>query len=188
MDKSSREMSRLISEMQAPANRVITHCRLQGVDPLIYCTYRSLPDQARLYRQGRTYPQILTKIDELKSLGFAWLASIIKEVGPQSGPVVTNAAPGESAHNYGEAFDATPLVHGKPVWIYEGNERLFEIFGNALESEGLFWSGRWPNFREYFHGQFQPDPNPLITLSAEGYSPEIIEEILKERGENYGAN
>lgn len=52
-----------------------------GIQPLIYCGFRSFEEQAALYARGRT----------------------------ANGRIVTKAKPGESYHNYGLAFDWVPV-------------------------------------------------------------------------------
>jgi peptidoglycan L-alanyl-D-glutamate endopeptidase CwlK len=97
-----------------------------GVEVLIYCTLRSVQEQAQLYAIGRTKP----------------------------GVRVTNAAPGMSGHNPDKngkawAFDAVPLLAGRPQW---GDQRALKKMGELGEAAGLLWSGRWVgDLKEVFH-------------------------------------
>lgn len=119
---------------------------------LVYCTFRTPEEQAILYRKGRTIEQIEAKASELKVLGREDLAEILLKAAPQIDPkIVTNAGPGQSAHNYGEAFDAVPLVGGKPVWSL--NDPLYRLYGRLSIEMGLDWAGRWKSFREGPHSQ-----------------------------------
>ena len=123
---------------------------------LIYCTYRSPEEQARLYRNGRHMGQILDKKDQLVRFGRDDLAKILLDVGPQYGKTrVTNAGPGQSLHNYGMAFDGVPLRDGKPVWGTRTPEdkAIWSKYGDIAEAVGLDWSGRWTRFREFPHCQ-----------------------------------
>lgn len=97
-------------------------CRDDRLDVLIHCTDRTLEEQAILFRSGRSLSEIEHRAGELRDLwGRPDLADILMGVGPQKGSVKrTNAAPGQSAHNYGLAWDGGPIWHGKI--IYDGPE------------------------------------------------------------------
>jgi peptidoglycan L-alanyl-D-glutamate endopeptidase CwlK len=82
-----------------------------GYDLIVTCTLRTLEEQASLYAQGRTAP----------------------------GPIVTNARPGQSAHNYGYAIDVVPVLHGKAIW--DGTHPIWQEIGNFGQSRGLQWYG-----------------------------------------------
>lgn len=114
------------------------HMRDRQMAILIYCVYRSNAEQAKLYAVGRTAP----------------------------GRRVTNARPGASAHNRVEglipasdAFDACPLIDGRPSWATEGAElEVWDEMGNAAALFGLQWGrhfdslgGDWAHF-EYQRG------------------------------------
>ncbi len=70
------------------AEKFIEECKKQGIDILIYSTFRSKEEQDKLYSQGRTAP----------------------------GEKVTNAKGGYSYHNYGLAFDCVPIINKKAQW------------------------------------------------------------------------
>lgn len=144
----------LRSGIRAAAHRIEQRYAAEsGADLLIYCGFRSFAEQAVLYRKGRTLSAILAKADELKSKhGREDLAEVLLRSEPQPDPkIVTNAGPGQSAHNYGEAFDAVPLVGGKPVWLL--SDPLYQLYGQISEEEGLEWAGNWKTFREGPHSQ-----------------------------------
>lgn len=127
---SSRVLADLRPEFFQKAVRFLAATKKAGLDVLIYCTYRSLEEQMRLYNIGRTLP----------------------------GRIVTNAAPGHSAHNYGLAFDGAPLIHGRIAW--EDHEH-WQIYGRIAQEVGLEWAGapeypfheqphiQMPNWRVY---------------------------------------
>jgi peptidoglycan LD-endopeptidase CwlK len=116
-----------------------------GIDVIVTCTWRSNEEQAVLYAIGRTKP----------------------------GRRVTNAKPGQSAHNdthegrpWSRAFDVVPLRAGKPVWGTQGDGidaddrddqrddlEIWQRVGAIGESVGLQWAGRWTSFREFPHFQ-----------------------------------
>lgn len=73
-------------------------------------------EQAKLWRQSRSIEEILAAIDELRSVGAPFLAHCLESVGPQHGDPVTNAPPGYSWHQWGEAVDCFWLLGGKAEW------------------------------------------------------------------------
>lgn len=139
-----------------------------GFDVLIYCTYRSPEEQARLYRKSRRLHQIKRKAEALIRMGYPHLAEVLMGVGPQSGKIgrhVTFAGPGESWHQYGEAFDAVPMVGGKPQWSRSAHE--WEQYGLLVMESGLEWAGDWQRFKEFPHAQLCNAGNPLKVLPRE---------------------
>lgn len=79
---------------------------------------RTMSQQRDIYAQGRTKP----------------------------GKVVSNAKPGQSAHNFGYAVDLWPLkANGDFDWT--AKVQLFKTMGSIAESLGLTWGG---GFRTLF--------------------------------------
>lgn len=172
----ARSLDLLVPSLKRKAENIIEFGKDKDVEILIYCTLRTLEEQAKLFRQGRSTRKIRKKQEELRNLSFDYFANIIEDVGPQYGNKVTNAAPGESWHNYAEAFDGVPMVGGKPIWKMD-NGREWKIYVAAIREQGLYWAGDWKGFKEYVHVQRRPYPNPLKVLS-----PSSILEILKTNG------
>lgn len=119
----SRDLKDLTPEMQVKVGVLMQLADESGLDLLIYCTRRTLGEQAALYAQGRTEP----------------------------GRIVTYAKPGQSAHNYGMAIDAVPMLHGKPQWHKSAPEWL--VYGRLCGEAGLSWAGQWIRFVEYPHAE-----------------------------------
>jgi len=121
----SRSLDDLQPEFRALVDPWLAACKAQGIDLLVTCTLRTMAEQEALYEQGRTKP----------------------------GRVVTNAKPGESAHNYGLAVDVVPLVNGKPVW--DAMDPLWQTVGDLGMSHRLEWLGAPHSpFFECAHFQF----------------------------------
>jgi peptidoglycan L-alanyl-D-glutamate endopeptidase CwlK len=85
---ASRSLADLAPPFRERAVDWLSECVHSGLDILITCTFRPFHEQADLYAIGRTVP----------------------------GRRVTNAKPGQSAHNYGLALDFVPMINGKPEW------------------------------------------------------------------------
>ena len=121
---ASRSLDDLLPVVKRKAEEFRKLCADQGMDILIYCTYRSPEEQNGLYAQGRTKP----------------------------GKIVTNARGGESWHNHRCAFDFVPMVAGKPAWgdtnLYRKAGVIAESVG--LEWAGR-WTG---SLRETAHCQY----------------------------------
>ena len=149
---ASRNIDDLQYNVRIKARNFLTLCEEAGLEVLIYCTARGMEEQSILYRQSRTLSEIKAKAKELSDVyGRSDLAKILMSVGPQSGPHVTNAGPGQSLHNYGLAFDGVPMIHGKPIW--DVKSPLWQVYGDIAERAGLSWSGNWKGFKEYPHCQ-----------------------------------
>jgi peptidoglycan L-alanyl-D-glutamate endopeptidase CwlK len=107
----SRNLDDLKPEFRTLVDPWLADCAAADIDVLVTCTIRTMQDQAILYAQGRTTP----------------------------GKIVTNAKPGQSAHNYGLALDIVPLVHGKPDW--SGNSPVWQQIASLAQTHGLDWLG-----------------------------------------------
>jgi len=162
MAQQYRDIGLLVPEMESRARDVKVVCEEEGVDLLIYCTIRTLAAQARAWRKSRRTSEIHAKTDSFLHAGYDLFAQAIIGVGPQSGRIgehVTMAAPGETWHNYGEAFDSVPLIDGK---IAEWNDHVgYSIYGAACRKVGLFWGGRWRSLSDSPHAQMRDVGNPL---------------------------
>lgn len=177
---SERSIEKLAPEFRKKAIAIKEETKRNDVDILIYCTLRTCREQARLYRSTRPWSEIEQKICQLREDGFPFLADILLSVGPQYGPMdrhITWAAPGESWHNYGMAFDAVPLVNGKPDWAMDYSEK-WTIYGNIVTANGCQWAGEWPlPKREFVHVQIIEPGNPL-----ENHTPRWLEKALTQAG------
>jgi peptidoglycan L-alanyl-D-glutamate endopeptidase CwlK len=124
-----------------------------GAELLIYCTLRTPEQQAILFRKGRTLKQIRRRAEQLQRLGRPDLSGILLAAPQQmSRKRVTNAGPGQSAHQYGIAFDAVPLDEGgKAIWRLA--DPLYQLYGQISTDLGLDWAGNWKRFKEGPHSQ-----------------------------------
>lgn len=125
---ASRKILDLALPVRSACMELCTRAEAVGMYILVYCTLRSEEEQGVLYASGRTAP----------------------------GRILTNAKPGQSLHNPDAlgrswAFDAVPMLAGKPQWE---NIEILDSMGAIGESCGLVWAGRWRgNLRERVHFQ-----------------------------------
>jgi peptidoglycan L-alanyl-D-glutamate endopeptidase CwlK len=81
---------------------------------------RTFSEQDALYQQGRTKP----------------------------GKVVTNAAAGQSIHNYGLAFDYLFIIDNHASWEVDNDwKKVASIF----QEKGWIWGGLWKSIKDYPH-------------------------------------
>ena len=170
----SRDLALLTPEVRIKATETQRLCADQGLTVQIYYTLRTCQEQAILYRQSRSYQEILRKQQSLTDKGFGFLAHVLEQVGPQDGPHVTNAGPGESWHNYGEAFDAVPILNGVAMW---DREDFYILYGAAVSHVGMNWGGAWTGFVDRPHAQRAGAKNPL-----NGLAPDIAQDRLERIG------
>jgi peptidoglycan LD-endopeptidase CwlK len=112
---SSRSLDDLKPDVRPLVDAFLASVAAAGIDMIVTCTLRSNDEQAALYAQGRTTP----------------------------GHIVTDAPPGESAHNWGLAIDIVPMVNGKPDW--NGGDPVWKQIGALGQAAGLEWAGE-PGF------------------------------------------
>lgn len=88
----------------------------RGAELRPFFTLRDPFEQARFWRQSRSSREIVDRCAELREQGAPRIAACIEAVGPQSGRWATNAPPGFSWHQHGEAMDCVLIVHGRANW------------------------------------------------------------------------
>jgi peptidoglycan LD-endopeptidase CwlK len=118
-----------VSKMELQANKI---------GAFLFDGYRSTEEQLVLYSKGREFISPTGK----------WIVT-----NPRL--VVTDAAPGDSAHNYGVgsdwAFDADPAKPGVQ-WSWD-NRFPWNELGQIGESLGFEWGNTWRTFPEKVHFQ-----------------------------------
>lgn len=120
---TERALSKVNPKLKTLAEQFINIAAQQGIGVIVTQGFRSLQEQEKLYQQGRT-----TK-----------------------GPVVTNAKPGSSNHNFGRAFDVALVdKNGGPTWKSD-TPGVWDRLGQIGESLGLKWGGRWKGFTDRPH-------------------------------------
>lgn len=136
----SRNLYDLQPFVHACAITFIARCETElKIKLLVTSTLRDEEEQEKLWKIGRTV----------------------------KGRVVTDAKPGESAHNYGLALDVVPMISGKPIW--DSDNPLWLEIGRIGKEEGFEWGGNWKSFKEYPH--FQMLGGLTIAELKNGQSP-----------------
>lgn len=126
--------------LRAKIEQLYDMMQARGIEFRITQGFRAWTEQAALYAQGRTAP----------------------------GPIVTNAPPGHSWHEYSLAVDFVPMAGGEPDWDIA--HPVWTTIRDAGESIGLVSGSRWhspdwPHFQ--LTGTFPVSPNEkAMTLFA----------------------
>ena len=116
-------------------NLALNEAKQKGIDLRVVSGFRDRKKQQALYSQGRT-----TK-----------------------GPIVTNAPPGLSYHNYGWAVDVCEYRNGKPYW----KSKHWNEIGAIGKKHGLVWGGDWTRLVDKPHLQLSLFDILKISLKIE---------------------
>lgn len=137
-----------------------------GIKMVPYYWVRDPFEQGKLWRQSRSGSEVRAKIAYLKNKGCDFLAHCIESVGPQNGPSVTNAIPGLSWHNYGQAVDCYWSKNGKAVWSHteDGDRNGYRIYARVAEEKGLVSLGQRYGW-DWVHVQKSEYSSPLKILT-----------------------
>lgn len=154
----------LDADFATKLSQVIEKCRDQGVVMIPYTGIRDPREQARLWRQSRSSSAVAASIQWLKDNGAPFLAGVLDGVGPQpTGPRVTNALPGFSWHQWGEAMDCYWEVNGGAEW---DNLTGYKVYAEVAEDIGLNAGGHWASFKDWPHVQARSAANPKNVFSV----------------------
>jgi peptidoglycan LD-endopeptidase CwlK len=167
-DASTRDLNALVDEFRRKVIALLDRCTARGATMRPYFTLRSPFEQARLWRQSRSREEIEAKIAELRSKSAPFLADCIERVGPQHGDPVTNAVPGLSWHQWGEAADCFWLVDGEAEWSPRkeiNGLNGYQVYAEEAQAAGLTAGGLWPSFKDWPHVQLRSSSSPLQVMS-----------------------
>ena len=141
----------------------------QGLTFIPYYGLRPLSSQAILWRQSRPTEEVQNQIDTWRSQGCNCLADALDSVGPQEGPHVTDALPGYSWHNWGQAVDCYYELDGQPCW--DGDNPAYQTYARTAEGLGLT-AGYNFTFKDPGHLQLQKEEIPTI------YTPQQVNDYF----------
>lgn len=116
----------------------------------------------------------------LNACGAPYLATVLEQSSPGTGPAVTRSLPGLSWHQWGEAVDCVWWVKGRPEWSTSriaGGVNGYHAYAEAAQQAGLTAGGLWPHFQDWPHVQQRAHPSPL----AAGFSLKSIDDVMKLR-------
>lgn len=132
LNKSAARIKTLDPIVQEYAKQLIIDCWKEGIAIVIVQANRTLAEQAKLYAQGRTVP----------------------------GNIVTNAKPGSSFHNFGNAIDACILNEDGKNVIWEDTtprwKRVIELAEARGWKSGSKFSGKFKDYPHFEYTQGYP--------------------------------
>ena len=178
----SRDLNDLIPAFKTQVDQLLSECDSSGYPMRQFFTLRTPFEQGKLWRQSRSRQQVERKIRELRSSGADFLAHCIESVGPQNGRHVTNAIPGFSWHQWGEAVDCFWLVDGDAEWSTRkkiNGVNGYANYATIAKSLDLTAGGFWSSFKDWPHVQLRNESNPGKVLS--------LQKINQEMADRFGA-
>jgi len=158
-------------------NTLLDNCIKRGVLMVPSETIRSPFQQAIYWCQSRTVAEIDSVITNLKQQKADFLASCIEAAGVMEGPKITNALPGYSWHQWGEALDCYWQMDGKAIWDTEiliNGTNGYEVYATEARKLKLEAGFYWTTIKDAVHVQFREAGSPLDL-----YTVEEINEIMK---------
>ena len=162
------DINQLQPGFKEKVQHLLSTCENAGFTMRPNFTIRTPFEQAKLWRQSRSIEQIRLKISELKSKSAPFLAFCIESAGPQHGSPVTNAIPGLSWHQWGEALDCFWVVDGKAEWSIRrlvNGRNGFKVYAEKAKEIGLDAGGFWNSLKDWPHVQLRKSPSPLSLFS-----------------------
>lgn len=178
----SRDLNLLVPEFREQVEWILTALRGEGHNLRPFFTLRDPWTQAALWRQSRSFTEVRQIMGKLRQEGAPFLAQCFEDVGPQFGRWATNALPGQSWHQWGEAVDCFVVNEaGRAVWSAKHPSYL--RYGELAREQGLvagyFWQRRdavhvqsrqtavraeytWPQIAEAMESQFGADKEKYV--------------------------
>ncbi len=136
----SANLDDLVPEFRAKVDSALAALAGEGMVFRPYFTLRDPVTQARLWRQSRSGAVVRQKIQDLRAQGCDFMAACFDKAGPADGPWATNAIPGLSWHQYGEAVDCfLQDATGRAQW----ESPKYARFGQIGDLNGMWWGGHF---------------------------------------------
>lgn len=173
------DLTLLVPEFRTRTELLLANCASRGVVMRPYFGLRDPFTQAKLWRQSRSIEEIRAKILDFRAKNAFFLADCLESVGPQQGERVTNAPPGLSWHQWGEAVDCFWLVDDKAEW---SDRRLvngmngYRVYAEKALRIGVEAGGLWSRLKDWPHVQLGAASSPLKIISLKE-----IDRIMQER-------
>jgi peptidoglycan L-alanyl-D-glutamate endopeptidase CwlK len=177
----SKLLSDLVPEFAPQAKELLEACDDLHIVMRVTETLRTPFTQAKLWRQSRTSAVVKARIQKLRNDGAPFLAHCLESVGPQSGDPVTNALPGLSWHQWGEAMDCVWIANGKETFSLKlkvGGLNGFHVYAEQAEKMKLTAGGFFKSIKDFPHVQLRPEAGPQSKHSL----PEIDAEMKRRFG------
>lgn len=134
------DLNSLIPEFRNKVVSALAELRAEGKVFVPYFTLRDPVTQARLWRQSRSRAAVERQITDLRRQHCDFIADCFDKAGPADGPWATNAIPGLSWHQYGEAVDCfLSDARGNAVW----ESPAYARYGQVGDRRNMWWGGHF---------------------------------------------
>lgn len=170
----------LDQEFADQIQQLLEKAKEQGYEMRPYTGVRTPFEQAKLWRQSRSVEQITKQIALFKQNNAHFLAHCLESVGPQNGDHVTNALPGFSWHQWGEAVDCFWLVNEEAVWSSSkkiNGKNGYAVYAEIGDQLKLTPGGYFTSLKDWPHMQKRKGGSPL----AAGLSTLSIDKAMKDK-------
>lgn len=178
------DLSTLGPAFRSSVQALLEKCLARGVEMRPYFTMRSPFEQAKLWRQSRTGEEIMSRMAELRKAGAHFLVHCLESVGPQAGRHVTNALPGFSWHQWGEAVDCFWAVAGHAEWSTQkkvDGHNGYRLYAEQAAKLRLTAGGLWTSLKDWPHVQMRPEDSPAQIMSVEEIDAAMKARFGKQR-------
>ena len=165
------DLTQLVPAFQAKANQLLQQCSADGIIMSPTEGMRTPFVQAKYWRQSRTAAVIAAEITNLQGQGCPFLAYCIDSVGPQNGDPITNAIPGLSWHQWGEALDCVWMVDGAEEWSTTrlvNGKNGYQEYVRLATGLGLTAGVLWTSLKDWPHVQLRANASPLGAYTMQG--------------------
>jgi hypothetical protein len=173
------DLNTLVPEFKAKVEQLLANCANAGYPMRPTFAIRTPVEQGAFWRQSRSGDVVAKQIQTLRDQGAGFLADCIVAAGPSSGPFITNALPGLSWHQWGEALDCVWILDGKENWSTEllvDGKNGYAVYAQEAKNIGLSPGGLWKSFKDWPHVQLRAAANPLKVLTLQQ-----VNDTMKER-------
>ena len=173
------DLNLLVANFETSTRELLANCAANRTPMVPFYTVRYPESQAKLWRQSRSRLEINTGLEWLDGAGAVWIAGLIRSVGPQFGRWATNAAPGNSWHQWGEGLDSYANVDGRISWdtvpgqVGGRGDEYYRFYADRAVELGLTPLG--PAIGDWVHVQARSESAPSRVMSW----PEIDAEMRR---------
>lgn len=137
----SADLSDLVPAFRTKVDAALAQLAGENLVFVPFNTRRDPVTQAAYWRRSRSAAAVQQQIEALRAQGCRFMVACFEKAGPQKpGPWATNALPGLSWHQYGEAVDCyLEGADGHPNW----QPRNYARFGQIGDAQGMWWGGHF---------------------------------------------
>lgn len=156
--EDSRDLSLLVPEMREKVEALILACAVRNLRMQPFYTLRGPEIQGKLWCQSRTVEEVQARRSTLELARAPIIASYLDVDFANTGRWATNALPGMSWHQWGEAVDCVIVVGGAAVWV---SGMYASVYGAEAKKLGLTPGALWTTARDPVHVQLRRASNPM---------------------------